>query len=312
MVWSSCRSEREDEDSGNPAGSEERQGAEPDEDNFRHAVRWGGSRRGAWRGGGGFELCLSSEGGWSTVSGLQGGGGQLVYRLLDAPTPSARSQAGSRERSVKAAATTRLEFTGSAVSGLNGALWFVDQEKRSVYLSMVVSRPSLQTPAFSCFVGVPPSNLKSEMKSAPTADKLKSTKAGARAGGAPHLLGQALTPCPLPLLSGFARVLAVLLRRPNPLTGKSRLPARWGADSCQNGCITAQTLTKTHGFTRAEIQGWDRGKLCRDRARRRTLSFPHSGSRLVGQLMAQTVVAGTTRAPTAFCRRQLAPWRFGS
>mmetsp|Transcript_102573 Transcript_102573/g.289770 ORF Transcript_102573/g.289770 Transcript_102573/m.289770 type:complete len:674 (+) Transcript_102573:44-2065(+) len=58
--------------------------------------------------------------------------------------------------------TTKIKFA----RGTSGVVWWTDIETHSVYLSVALSKPHLQTASFSCFAGLPPANLKTELKRA--------------------------------------------------------------------------------------------------------------------------------------------------
>uniref|UniRef100_A0A7S2QM11 J domain-containing protein n=1 Tax=Zooxanthella nutricula TaxID=1333877 RepID=A0A7S2QM11_9DINO len=81
-----------------------------------------------------------------------------------------------RDKEITPSATTRLEFTTS-VSGLNGLIWFVDKETHTRYLSMALAK-HIGPASFTCTVGVPPANLKTELSQAPKIDKDQEVSAG--------------------------------------------------------------------------------------------------------------------------------------
>jgi len=70
---------------------------------------------------------------------------------------------GGKPPQIDANKSTRLEVTGSPVTGVHAVFWFIDNKDHNVYLSMALSR-HIGGPSFCCFAGVPPANLKTESK----------------------------------------------------------------------------------------------------------------------------------------------------
>lgn len=66
--------------------------------------------------------------------------------------------------------STQVEFANSQLTGVRGALWWVDDEKSNTYVSVAIASPKFQTTvtkaAFCCCAGLPPANLKQELADA--------------------------------------------------------------------------------------------------------------------------------------------------
>jgi len=86
--------------------------------------------------------------------------------ILDGEWLKAGDWKGDRPRTLAARGITQLELSAS-LEGVSGLAWWVDTAEYSTYLSMTFSKPLIGKPTFQCFVGVPPSNLKAELGTAP-------------------------------------------------------------------------------------------------------------------------------------------------
>eukprot|EP00405_Crypthecodinium_cohnii_P026616 CAMPEP_0206489588 /NCGR_PEP_ID=MMETSP0324_2-20121206/43365_1 /ASSEMBLY_ACC=CAM_ASM_000836 /TAXON_ID=2866 /ORGANISM="Crypthecodinium cohnii, Strain Seligo" /LENGTH=676 /DNA_ID=CAMNT_0053969367 /DNA_START=44 /DNA_END=2074 /DNA_ORIENTATION=- len=80
--------------------------------------------------------------------------------------PSGESKYGKDLKIPAKSSSTKLQWSGS-VEGVKGLCWLVDDQSHSVYVSLAFCRPTIGGPRFSCRVGAPPANLKTEIGSAP-------------------------------------------------------------------------------------------------------------------------------------------------
>jgi len=79
---------------------------------------------------------------------------------------------------IAAGANTKFEFSAQ-MEGVNGLIWWTDVATHSVYLSVAFQFPKIQKRCFNAWAGLPPPNLKTELREAPRLGKEKSEPEGA-------------------------------------------------------------------------------------------------------------------------------------